>query len=154
MNNARSVYTVILLMLGVCLIILPGDASAFQEKFQKLYDIGGGLAVNHYFDARETYDGGLITAYVKQGGGSLNWLYVVKTDSCGTPQFQMAYELSTNPGECFSVAPVIIRELAGVGYIIAGTIINNSSQCSSIYLMKIDLAGTLLWINRFGTGYT
>ena len=133
------------------LILSFDTAGAFQEKFQKRFDLFDGLSRGQKYNASETSDGGVVLAVTTQQG---LWLTVMKTDRCGNPEGQWAYSVINEPSVGFSDAPVIIMEEVGFGFVIAGTIVNRGTACSYPYIMKIDYGGAIGWIKRFGTGVT
>jgi hypothetical protein len=154
MKSPKHCRIVGLIALIIFVIVLSGNpAQAFQEIFQKRYDVDGSLYPGQRLNACETFDGGIVTAYTQNLGWPNGNLVVMKTDACGVLQSQISYAITGNPSLWFYNEPAIIMESVGVGYVIAGTIRDFLGAYSYPFIMKIDYSWNVLWFERFGTGF-
>ena len=95
----------------------------------------------------KTNDGGyIITGYVDSTGvGTLNTMYLIKTDSLGNIMWTKSYKNAQ--GFC-------VQQTIDGGYIIGGNTNTYGAGNYDMYLVKTDSLGTILWTKTYGTPIT
>jgi len=112
----------------------------------------GGQSYDYGFSVQQTSDGGYIIAGATASfGDELLDVYLIKTDSNGNVIWSKIFY-----GEGCWDEGRSVQQTSDGGYIIAGTkIYMRGEGNSSIYLIKTDSDGNLLWENTFsGDGYS
>ena len=106
----------------------------------------GGSGNEDGYDVIATSDGGFLFVGHTWSFGNKQQVYAVKTDFHGNTLWEKTYG-----GDMWDVGEAVI-EVKGGGFVIAGY--SNSPGISSgntdIYLIKIDIDGTLLWQRGYG----
>ena len=114
-----------------------------NSQWQKTF---GGIYSEYARSVRQTSDGGYIIA-----GGIYPYtthdpnIYLVKTDSNGTSQWQKIYGVVDNGESVYSV-----QQTTDGGYIMAGDIYFRDPTNYDVYLIKTDPNGNTQWQKTFG----
>ena len=105
----------------------------------------GGTASDFAYFIEHTSDNGfIITGSTASFGSGVLDVLLIKTDPNGDTLWTRAY------GGIDDDAGYVVHEVAGGGFIVAGTTETFSSGFSDIYLLKTDANGNLLWTKSFG----
>jgi hypothetical protein len=111
----------------------------------------GDSLVSMATDAFQTTDGGFIFTGVTEipGGFMFEYdLYVVKTDSMGTPLWSKKYSGGYNHN------PECIKQTSDGGYIVCGGTQAYGAGDLDLYVMRLDAAGAVLWTRTIGDADT
>lgn len=106
----------------------------------------GGTGVEYAYSVEHTLDGGFILAgYTSSFGAGGNDFYLVKTDQYGNAAWTKTYG-----GTGDDRARAVRQTLPDSGYIIAGytTLIGPGTE--SMYLVKTDASGGIVWTKTYG----
>jgi len=102
------------------------------------WEMSYGGSYRQCYDITKTSDGGYIAC-----GYSLFDGYILKINSSGNLQWQRTYPA----GDSKSFNSV--EEIIGEGYILAGSVVDNSQDTGKAYILKIDTSGNEIWEKRF-----
>ena len=105
----------------------------------------GGDWTDHGYSVQQTSDGGyVITGYTQSYGAGLHDVYLIKTNSNGSQQWQKTFGGITNDiGQC-------IQQTSDGGYIIVGLTDSYGLGIHDVYLIKTNSIGILQWQKTFG----
>ncbi len=105
-----------------------------------------------YIDIEQTSDNGLILCGMRAERDSLGWLYsdvyLVKRNSIGVIQWERSYDINTQD---------IVRSIeiaSDGGFMLFGSSRNDFTGEESMFLIKTDSLGELLWQNTYGGPYS
>jgi len=106
----------------------------------------GGSSADEGYSVQQTSDGGyIITGYTLSYGAGGYDVYLIKTDSSGTLDWNQEFGSSSFTDFGYSV-----QQTSDGGYIIAGSTNSYGAGGFDIYLIKTDSSGTLDWNYTFG----
>lgn len=109
--------------------------------------IGGG-GEEKAASIQQTYDGGFIVAgYTTSFGSAGPDAFVIKTDANGNITWSKTYN---GPGGEFISS---IRQTNDTGYIFTGHAVNFLTTGQDLFLIKTDVAGSILWSRFFTSSY-
>jgi hypothetical protein len=108
----------------------------------------GGPEFDYGYSVRQTRDGGYIVVGTTMSfGNGSNDVYLVKTDGEGNLQWQSTY------GGALRDEGLSVVEATDGGYIIAGFTYSFGNLNRSVYLVRVDGSGSLLWQRTYGGPY-
>ena len=119
------------------------DADGNEEWFKTFNGVYGFVEDDQAYSVLQTSDGGYIVAGKEKSPGSIDNIYILKTDSSGNQEW--AKNLEQNGQDSYGNE---IVEVSDGGYVVAGAIFNGTD--SDAYIMKINSSGDVEWINTYG----
>ena len=126
----------------ISLILLPKD-SVGQQWWARTY---GGSSQDHDSYVQQTIDGGFIVAAHSESFGESNGdIWVIKLDAIGAITWQKVYG-GSNIDRANS-----IRQTSDGGYIIAAQTYSFGTGTGDIWIIKLDVAGTIIWQKTYGS---
>ena len=129
------------LVVGKSDVYLIKTDSAGNMLWQKTFGGNGGDQAN---SVEQTSDGGYIIAgYTRPYGAEHEDVYLIKTDSNGSMQWQKTF--GGNGGDQANS----VEQTSEGGYIIAGYMMPYGGK-ADVYLIKTDSAGNMEWQKTFG----
>lgn len=146
-NNIKTSCTVLLLALIVLFSSL-GEVAVGANEIIWTMDYGG-KGDEIAYSIRPTTDGGYIVAGSRTDDNELQNMYLLHTDSLGNPLWDKTY------GGNAEKSAHCVEQMADGGYILVGSSRSNATGKISIYIVKTDRLGNLLWDkNIAGTNNT
>ncbi len=123
-------------------VYLVKTDSAGTIEWEKKF---GGTGKEDGKTVRQTYDGGYIIAGSTNSiGNGYNDMYLIKTDPLGNLEWEQAY--GGAGGESGSAA----RQTSDSGFVLIGSTGSFGTGYSSIYVVRTNSAGDILWSNTYG----
>ena len=119
------------------------DAAGNEEWFKTFNGVYGNVEDDQAYSVLQTSDGGYIVVGREKSPGSIDNIYILKTDSSGNQEW--AKNLEQNGQDSYGDE---IVEASDGGYVVAGSIFNGTD--SDAYIMKINSSGDVEWINTYG----
>jgi hypothetical protein len=136
------------IMVSLSLIVLMVTAissvNAAEPQLQWYKAIGASSTNEWAYSIKETQDGGYIMAGAISTATNGLDIYLVKTDSNGTTEWEKTY-----PGH-YDECAYSVLEGANGGYVLVGYTKSYGSGSSDVILLKTDSMGILEWYNTFG----
>lgn len=136
------------------LLCLPVKNGFCQAYFQNTI---GGTGDDYCYAVRQTYDGGYIVAGVTNSYGAGNGdVYVIKTDAVGKTVWSKTFGGASYTEEGWSIQQTDDNNdgIKDDGYIIAGFewsfFITGTNVNDDVYLIKLDVNGTMQWSKDYG----
>jgi hypothetical protein len=129
-NNSTTLYR-------ACLI--KTDASGNLGWIKNIYELASGNWISYGYSVKQTADSG----YVIAGRSKVDNVYLVKTDTSGNVIWSHTYG---GPGVDFGNS---VQQTTDGGYMVAGYAAGFSGG-GSVYLVKTDPLGTMLWTRAIG----
>ena len=123
----------------IWLLKLDGSGNV---AWQKTY---GGTALDVFYQAQQTTDGGYIAAgYTTSFGSGSNDIWLLKLDGSGNVTWQKTY------GGTASDYATSVQQTADGGYIVAGGTRSFGAGDNDIWLLKLDGSGNVTWEKTYG----